>query len=404
MVLLLAKFLFVVFLAKFSSPDVVVQYGVLVAAVSVAVTFAGLDFYTFANRELMRRMDDAPKIFTNHIVILSFTYSIIIISAIPLSYFFNSYFLFIGIVAAEHLSQELIRILIARRSPILATITLAPKAALWIVALLVWKYNSSAMIEFPEIATFWIAGALVSTATGLWFLHHELKFVKYRLIDQTWIIQGLKSALIMLVAGVIARCFFLLDRLFMKHLADVETVSAYVLFTSLFTAVYVVVEAAVFQFSLPELVDKYHKGEQKKYFNVSLLMALKALSLASIGIVALVLFIDILLRFIGKQTYLGQNDILYACSAITLLYVSFLSTHFVLYSMGRDLVLLSTSALTAGIFILANLGLPEWAGSLSVPIHLAASLACGVLLRLIAIWLCRSQFPQIARHLHSGAD
>lgn len=405
MVLLLAKFFFVIFLAKYSSAEVVVEYGIVVAAVSVAVTLVGLDFYTYANRELMRHKLNNAKILTNQIFLLLIVYLLLLVLAAPMAGFLVSYTIFVGIIVFEHTSQELIRVLIARRSPILATITLMPKAALWIVALVGWKYGSGSMITLPEIGAFWIAGALASFGIGLWFLRHQLRFVNYRLIDRAWITQGLKSALIMLVAGAIARSFFLLDRLIMNHAASVDLVSAYVLFASLIASVYVIVEAAVFQFALPDLVENYSKGRRRDYLNCSSLMALKAISLAVIGLFGIIIFADILLVFIGKQTYLDQHSVLYICAFIGLAYVAFLSTHFVLYSMGRDLVLLTTAAITLAAFISASLAVPEEAGSLSVPIYLAASLVFGVLMRLIAIWMCLSAPARFAPHLrHSGPD
>ena len=385
-ILLFAKFVFIVILAKHAHPETVVQYGILVATVSVATTFLGLDFYTFSTREIMKNPDNIGEILTNQVAVTVCVYMSLIPFIFVTTIFVVPIFTICAIISTEHISQELIRVLIARRKPLLATLTLAPKAGLWIVALLIYSNVSENIVTLDMILIFWFLGNTISLGLGVMVLRRDFSLVRYHHLNVVWIKKGIKAALILLGSGVLTRCLFLIDRILMQNYAGIDVASAYILFSSIFASINVVVEAVVFNFALPDLVEKYNKVNLGAFLKYSARIAFNAWAIAGSGVLSIVFFSDFFLLFIGKEVYSSQKLVLYSCAILSLVYVSYTSLHYILYSMGQDLALLLTAIATVTIFSGISLTLSESFGPLSVVLYLITSLIIGVVIRLLIIY------------------
>ncbi|CAN0590518.1 unnamed protein product, partial [Ectocarpus sp. 12 AP-2014] len=129
------KFAFILSLAVFLPPEQVGLYGLITVTVAYSIYFVGFEFYTFSTRDLVARpRAEWPRLLSSQLVFFGLMY-LVILPAFSVVFFlellpWKVMAAFIALVVLEHLSTELMRLLVAIERPLLATFTLFLKQAL----------------------------------------------------------------------------------------------------------------------------------------------------------------------------------------------------------------------------------------------------------------------------------
>lgn len=162
---LATRFAFVFALAKFVDATQVGYYGLFTASIGFALYLVGLDFYTYATREIIRASagQRGPMI-KGQMVLSGGLYGVVLLVSLAVlcmtdwpSYL---YWWFAPILILEYLNQEISRLLMALSQQVTASIVLFLRQGSWAIAIV------SLFVVIPESRNLELAFALW-TASGI---------------------------------------------------------------------------------------------------------------------------------------------------------------------------------------------------------------------------------------------
>jgi O-antigen/teichoic acid export membrane protein len=177
----------------------------------------------------------------------------------------------------------------------------------------------------------------------------------------------------LLVATFALQSLTSVDRYVMQHLAGREVLGAYVLFAGLSAAMASILDAGVFSFAYPRMIDAHHKG-QKERFQRELRRMVGSAFVACVGVsVVLWIAIDPLLAWVGKAVFVAHKDMLpWVLLATSLNSVSY-APHYALYAQGRDRAIIVANLLGLCVFAALILVLRLRWPTLAVPMALCGA-------------------------------
>ncbi|MFH4280200.1 hypothetical protein WAJ29_19090, partial [Acinetobacter baumannii] len=125
------------------------------------------------------------------------------------------------------------------------------------------------------------------------------------------------------------RAIFTGDRYILEYFYDANILAAYVFFASLAAATMSFMDAAVFSFDYPELVRSMNTRNNKHRELIKKLYKKVASLLILINLSAYV-FIDLLLRLIGKDIFNSYLNYFYLLMLVQVLYAFSMIPHYIL--------------------------------------------------------------------------
>jgi len=243
---------------------------------------------------------------------------------------------FYALLAAEHLSQEITRLLVTIGKPLAAGILLFARTGGWCYLLVAAYLGGLVAIDLETVLVVWIVADVLALVAGAWVLR-ELPWSRLAAsVNWTWIVAGLRTAVLFLAGTLAVRALFAVDRYFLEVFASRDIVGVYTLYFGICNSLIAFVDAAVFSFRYPRLVALYRTGPHSEFeaarreFRRQTLVAI-----AVLGFAAAVLVVPVL-RWIGKPIYLEHMPAFYLLLAACSVFVIGHIPHFALYAMGRD--------------------------------------------------------------------
>lgn len=269
-VTLVVKFAFILSLAVFLPPEQVGLYGLITVTVSYSIYFVGVEFYTFSTRDLVARpRSEWSRLLSSQIVFFCLMYVVVLptfsivffLGALPWSVMTA----FIVLVVLEHLSTELMRLLVAIEKPLLATVVIFIKQALWAVCFTFLMWLSPDLRNISDLLLFWIAGAFASIVIGIGpLLRLEWKNA-LAYIDWRWIRTGTLIAIPLLISSVAVRTLFTLDRYAFEALNSLALLGAYSVYMGVASAMLSFMESGVFVFHYPKMMKAYKEDKLAEF-------------------------------------------------------------------------------------------------------------------------------------------
>src|SRR5690606_9204147 len=125
-------------------------------------------------------------------------------------------------------------------------------------------------------------------------------------VDWSWIKKGVAVSCAFLVATLSLRGVQTFDRYWLESLGGIETVGAYVVFSRVASALTVFLDAAIFSFRYPELIELSHRSEYDELRRKVRMMALQAIAAALAFAVACCVLLPVLLGWIDHSVYLSH--------------------------------------------------------------------------------------------------
>lgn len=380
---LLAKFVLVFFLAYYLDPMDVAVYGLTVATISYSLYALGFDFYTYSTRELLALdpsrwaglLRDQGVFFALAYLIVLPTLSLVFITGL-LPWQIAPWFFML--VVLEHLGQEINRLLVAISRPLLASTALFLRAGLWVmgVALAFWLWPATRSLESVFLA--WSCGASAACLLGAVGLYRLDRVSPRRNVDWLWIRRGIQVALPFVVATLAVRGVFTLDRYWVREVAGVEVLAAYVLFTGVANAVMAFLEAGVFVFLYPKLILAVTRNDRNGFRQCMQMLLYQTLGVTlALGVLA-ALLIHPVLAWLDKPVYEANIPLLYVLLSAVAINAASMVPHYGLYAMSRDRHIIGSHILTLLVFVLLAYTLTRWTVAYGVPLALCGAL--GVML------------------------
>ncbi|WP_447852672.1 lipopolysaccharide biosynthesis protein [Enterobacter mori] len=357
---LASRFVLVIFIAKFLSTEELGAYSLFAASITYALFFVGMDFYTFSSREILS-VDKSLwfGIVKNQFVFYLLFYFIgfpLIYSLFYFGFLPKQFILwFYLILVAEHLAQESMRLLVVLDKAFLANISLFIRSGVWVYAAVVIMFFSDGLREVTTILGLWLVGSSLSILLVIPQLKrlHQISASSQK-IDFSWMLQGIKVAIPLLIGTLGLRSIYLVDRYSLSYFANLSAVGIYSFYSSFASALLAFVDAVVVMQIYPKIVSSVKNNDLNGlvYYKRKFVKSVSILSL--ILVVLLPVGVYLLLLWMNKSEYLEYIPLLSLLMLSSIIYSYALLPHYELYAHNEDKKIITSSVLAAivGVIIM----------------------------------------------------
>ena len=386
-----ARFIFIFFLAKYLDPALIGYYGIFTVTVGYALYFVGLDFYTYVSREIVNASPcQRGRLLKGQAALSGILYLILLPPAVwflmQAAWPAHLAWWFFPILLFEHLNQEIFRLLVALSEQLTASAILFVRQGSWAVAIILLMGWSDNARNLDMVMTLWATAGAVSASLGIWKLKQLRTSGWKHVIDWAWVKKGIFISLAFLVSTLALRGVQTFDRYWLESLAGIETVGAYVLLFGVASTLLTFLDAAVFSFVYPALIQHAYKCEHREARRKVNLLFLQTIGLsAGFGLISWFL-LPYLLTWIGNPIY--QQHIHWypwLLSAIILNGLG-LVPHYALYARQCDRSIIINHLSSLPIFCFSTLLFSFKYSAFSVIIGLNVTFAVILLLNTRAYW------------------
>jgi O-antigen/teichoic acid export membrane protein len=375
-----AKFALTFALARFLEPADVGLYGLVFATTTYLQFALGLDFYVYANRELIGAdrhvwtnimRDQGVFVMIAYVVVLPLCLALFVLDFLPwaiAAWFF-------ALLILEHIGHELSRLLIAMSRPVLATVLLFLRAGAWVLVLIPAMWLNPAMRTLEYVFISWTAGAACSCLLGAVAIARIGRWDVKAPVDWRWIVRGIGVSIPLLVATLALRGLSTFDRYWIEAIGGLQALAAYVLFVGVANAIRAFLDAGVFVFGYPGLIKAARAGDEAAFRAGMRNLAWQALLVtAGLAITALVL-IGPLLAWIDRPVYREHVELLYWTVLGVVLYAAGMVFHYGIYAHNRDAAIVRSHVTGLAIFVVSVEVLRPWLDVLAVPVSVCVAYA-----------------------------
>lgn len=351
--------MFMFALAKLLEPSQVGQYGLLVAAVGYSIYFIGLDFYNYTSRQvaggdrsLWGRYIKSQIALSGFLYFVFFPSFLIIFAIAWLPWSLVGWFFVILIF--EHACLEMMRFFIAASEQLSASLVLFFNQACWAVAVIFLMVSDEYFRGLEWVLSFWIGGSAIALVLACLKLRRmQLGGWRSR-IDWRWVWLGIKVAVPMLIATLALRGIFTFDRYLVGEVLGLEQVAVYVLFIGVAGTLLAFLDAAVFSFAYPGLIEAC-KMQQADIFRRTMRIMLVSVVLFSMAFtVCSLLVFPYLLVWIERDIYLESYHVFYWVLLAIVINALWLIFHYALYSQRCDGHIIGSRLLAFFVFLIAS--------------------------------------------------
>jgi O-antigen/teichoic acid export membrane protein len=379
---LASKFFLMVYLAKVVSPGQLGVYGLFTITISYALYLLGLDFYTYAQREMF----SLPRTEWGGIIRNQFRfYALVYLLVLPLFLLvFVAGWLpwqmagwFYLLLSFEHLSQELCRLLVALGKVTLANVTLFFRGGAWSLAVVALFWTTPQTHGLTAVWIGWSVGVAVSVVIAVLGVHSVIgPLPEKTAMDWSWVRCGLKVAAQFFVGTLALRGLFTFDRYFLDLYVGKSAVGVYSFYMTLANAMMAFADAGVISRLYPRIVAAYRMGKYDEYRQSLKELTLGIISLYLSFSFALIVVIKPVMRYIGREEYVNDISTLWVLLTAMGLYSLGLVPHYALYARGSDRAITVASLFSFILFIVAAFFLTPMYGMIGVAFSVLVGVLC----------------------------
>lgn len=377
---LVSRFLLIFFFAKYLDPALVGYYGLFTVAIGYSLYFVGLDFYTYVARELLKAPGKQRGNLLKGQAALS---GLLYILFLPFTLVFLYYvdwprslvFWFFPVLVLEHFNQEISRLLIALSAPVVASVLLFIRQGSWAlitVALMAWEPSAR---DLQTIVVLWAAAGVAAAFAGVWSIR-KLSMGGWRdALDWHWIRRGIAVSSAFLLATLALRGVQTFDRYWLEALGGIEIVAAYVLFFGVAGTLLTFLDAALFAFTYPALIQLHH--DQKTDVAHAKVRKMLGITIILSGVFALIswLLLPYLLLWINNPVYSNAINLYPLLLLAMIVNAIGMVPHYALYARGHDRPIIHSHIAALIFFVLVTWALSTHFSVMAIPIGLNFSFA-----------------------------
>jgi O-antigen/teichoic acid export membrane protein len=348
-------------LARYLSVSDLGIFGLLFATINFAMYALGLDFSTFAAREILgASRESVPHLLRSQLSLHAATYAVVLpLLLLVFAYGTLPWSLapwFYGLLVLEHLGQELHRVLITLQRSSQAGAILFIRQGLWGLLLAVLMVTVSTTRNLGTLLVVWVLCEIVGLAVGI-FLIRDLPWagVFGKRTDWAWVRRGLKTALPFLSATLATVGMSTVDRYALRHFRGNDAVGVFTFFMFARGAIQGLTDVGVGLVLQPRIVAARQLGDHQKY--ARLMRGLFAGTLAcalALSTLAAVL-IEPALALIGRPQYGKEISAFWIILGLTLVATLADVPHAGLYARHRDRAIVVCGFIGLITAVVANL-------------------------------------------------
>lgn len=289
-------------------------FGLTVGTLSLAICAVGLEFTTFSRRDVIAgATEEVPRKVRDQLVLHLLGYAII---CPALAGVFGTRLLppgvlpwFFPLLVADHLGQELQRLLVTLGRATSAAFALFVRHGAWVYALAVLFLKAPELITLDVVLGFWLLGEVAALALGaLWLRGLAWHEALRRPVDWHWLGRGVRVASPFAVGTLAILVMSTLDRYSVRWFVGEEASGVYVFYLSVRSAIQSLLEVGVVPLFQTRILLAGHRGDLHEYRrlfrDLSAIVVIAGFALAG----GAALMIGPLIRVTGKSAYASHLD------------------------------------------------------------------------------------------------
>ncbi len=353
---LATRFAFIAAIAYMLPSEDVADYGYIVAISGYFAYVVGLEFYTFANREIITSSEESRRTIVFNQLSLYLGLHVFLIPVLALLLICSGFDISLAIIICvisflDHFCLESNRILISIGRVNSATIILFIRGALWSIIAIVIMYSFPEYQTLETVSYTWAGFLIVANIFSLL----EVFRLKGKLrLEPRWIKNGIISCMVLFIASLSSRGVYIFDRFFIESASNKSILAAYTIYITISNSIIAAVDAAIVSFLFPMVVKTAHYNDKLSFDAVMKRFKYGCWSISLFSGFILILFIGDIISILGKSEY---YDSLYMFKWIvfsSIISVFSLPYHVGLYALNKDRVIMWSSIFSFGVFVVLS--------------------------------------------------
>ncbi|WP_170251707.1 lipopolysaccharide biosynthesis protein [Aquimarina intermedia] len=356
---LLLKFVFVVFIGKYSIDESNLGiYGIFNSSIGYTIYIVGFEYYVYVSRKITQEKTEIEYYLKHQLVFYSLTYLLLLPLIIFILFGFNfieySYILlFCVVLIAEHLGQEVFRLLSVLKKPLKANFVLLIRC-LWIVLSIV-HYLSFKEISIRTYFLFWSLSSLFGLLIGILLMKKYVDFKKLLYVNVNFyeIKKGVKVSLFFFISSLSIQTILLSGRFFLDFHYNKQIVGVYTFYSNIINLIEVVIYNLVIMIIFPYMLESAYSNKEK-FKKIATNFRKKAYLLTFISSIIIALIMPLLLLFLDKSLATERLWGFYILLIGSLMYNFSLVHHYILYAFNKDKYILKAALFSVLVNLILN--------------------------------------------------
>ena len=390
-----AKLLLSTFVLVFISTEDFGIYVIIAKTLTIAIILLGFDFYTYSQRDILQgdTHEQGNKIrdqfvfyFINYLIFLPLFYLLFVFERVSIEYIFWFY----ALLVLDHLSQEIYRILLVFKRPIVASALFFIKVGVWILPLFaLWMLGYDNLKNIKSILMFWTAFELLSIFFGLLFikkLPFTINFTKE--VNWDWVKKGVIICFPFFIGTIASNVIEFADIYMIKaHFGkngDFQN-GIYGFFVNMGNIVQMFVQSAILIVFAPKLIESFSE-DKTKYNKLHMQMTKQNIFASFLFAIVVFVFIYPLIKFLGKTEIESHYSLIFILVGAKVLFNISMIYHYHLYVRHYDKKIMITMIIAAIVNVVLNIFL--------IPIYGIYGAAYATLASFILILILKFIFAQ----------
>lgn len=375
----LSRFVLLFCLGRYFTTEDLGNYGIFYTSISLGILLLGVDFYTFANRELLYA-DDGKKltVIRNQFLFYIVTYLIFLLpfvllftyDVLPIKYIVFFYF----IIIFDHISQEFYRLFTILSYPVFANWLLFLRNGIWVIMLiaifLIFKISDYSL---SYVFSGWLIGSALSIVLALTKVYQLYGKEKLDKVNINWFLNGLKVCSLYFSSTIALISIEHLNRYLIKYWCGISKLGVFTFFSQIANFINVVIFTLFIMVIYPKLVEAVNLKNWDNYNSLKDNLNKKVIFYSIIIGVLLIFLIYPMIYSINKSEYYSYLPT-YFLLVLANIFLNISSVyHYTLYALKKDSFLFYSTLIGALFSVTCNVILIQYFSILGASIALLAS-------------------------------
>jgi len=312
----IAKLILMLYLAKFSDPETLGQFGVIVAIIAIASQVVGLDVHYFNSRIISSEEKNlVSKTIMSQLFLHLLTY-IVLIPILVILFLFDfielkSLMYLFFLIIFEHLSIEASRFLQFILRPNLGAVVLFIRNTLFVIIFIVASFLNQAYLSIDFLMESWLFSIVIAFAFGIYFIKDYIFIDDAKIfMHKSYYYELIKKSFPFLVASIFFLLTQYLDRLILNVFEGDYLVGILFFFASIASALHLFVTYTVGVFHGPIAIKRFRNEGLDGYSSEKFLMVKKSIIATLVALLLCIILINPLLTLIN-QDYIPYLNVFY---------------------------------------------------------------------------------------------
>jgi O-antigen/teichoic acid export membrane protein len=338
---LASKFFLLIVLAKYTNPETVASFGLYWSTLVLTSGMMGLEVYSHTARTIIQGTTNRNTELRKHLgfllivscvvtPIISVIFGRLTTSTTLIIILFPLHLLF------EFFSQEITRLLVPLKMPLLSIVLAFIRSSLWIFPVMLAIFLGKGLHVLEFTISCWLLGSFLALIFGGVIIHKLTKGDIKPIVDIKWIKSAIMISIVIFMGSLCLRTILSGDRFLVDYIFDKETLAVYIFYASIIFAVVGLLETSVSAWHYPSMVKSIQLGHKRKYFVKLRKFLIESTISGAFILIIICLATPLMISKFLDPLYSKDFTTFYIMCFAVWLYTVTMAFHYTLYGLRRD--------------------------------------------------------------------